>query len=132
MESENFHSPCAELTGSLQRGFIFNYKAQVIVSINKQCHVIEFGSFKSLSRSEKKKIWVVCLVSLSFCLFSSGRASRKDLSWAMPQAREPRRNNRLLPLKERVQAHKNPGDSFMLTSNPIHAGHEVMIESCFH
>jgi hypothetical protein len=77
----------------------------------------------------KKKYRVVCLVSPCFYLFSNRRAGRKDLSWAMSHAREPPRNKRLLPLKESVQAHKNPGDSFMLTSNPIHAGHEVMIES---
>jgi len=80
-----------------------------------------------------KKIYgpTVCLVSSCFYLFYSGPAEGKDLSGAVSLARDLPRNEQQLPLIESVQARKNLGDNFMLTSNPIHSGHGSMIETCF-
>ena len=84
-----------------------------------------------MGQLNKKYGRAVCLVSFCLCLFYSWRADRKDLSGAMSLARDLPRNEQQLPLIESVQARKNPGDNFMLTSNPIHSGHGYMIETCF-
>jgi len=90
-----------------------------------------FGKFKSVAQLNKKYGRTVCLVSSCFYLFYGWRADRKDLSGAVSLARDLPRNEQQLPLIESVQARKNPGDNFMLTSNPIHSGHGSMIETCF-
>jgi hypothetical protein len=87
--------------------------------------------FKSVAHVNKKYDPTVCPVSFCFYLFYSGRVDTKDLSGALSLARDLPRNEQQLPLIEIVQARKNPGDNFMLTSNPIHSGHGYMIETCF-
>jgi len=103
-------------------------KATQIAAILREA---PFDKFKSLAQVNKKYGPTVCPVSSCFYLFYSGRADRKDLSGAVSLARDLPRNEQQLPLIESVQARKNPGDNFMLTSNPIHSGHGYMIETCF-
>jgi hypothetical protein len=91
---------------------------------------VPFGKFKTVVQVNKKKVLVFAWFPPASIYFIAGEQTAR-ISLGPCHTHVIRlATSEQLPLIESVQAHKNPGDNFMVTSNPIHAGHGTMIETC--